>query len=250
MRCSLSLIVPQRSFLQGSQALTSYELLGESHGPYWYVENSPIKQIITNFPRYLEQVGSSDQDEVSPANLAHFSLLSGNSYITVILSSWAQRAYELTALGNFLFINLELGLGKDKCFISTQDEKLPFLIEIIRLFAPLYGWVEEWIAEPSFYWDEEDPPPSRNAPWHTSSMTQILGKPLSLIVEDKFDFTNEHSGLFFVREIGDDLFFITQPGDTHDRSGRQDNEVYRKHIAAVEKLWSALKAIPQSVLTK
>jgi hypothetical protein len=243
-RFSLTLLISQDHFTKGLSDLLPYEDQnpGMHVGPYSFITPTPILEIAKTLPQLYESVNivTNESDKTS-----WFSVSKKDTF-AIALVPMAQRIYPVTWAKKYVFLAVGLELPGFKEFISGDHPSLAFLFEVLRILKPIYGGMDVWTANPDDYWSTHE---TIEVPWHMWSLTQILGEPLTSAVKKHFDLDAAENGLFYCKNLGSGLYFITQPGTLAERYGPDpQNEIVKQHQAAARKLFATLQNIPAAIL--
>jgi hypothetical protein len=255
---SLCLLVKDDILKKGLLEISKYEYLGQYRDKYTHslngtnghVENTRISEIIANIPNFLALSFTPEPENLTKYVLAKCDLKKDNQSVTLWLTPWMQRIFEISSTGQYFIINLEFRLEKNQSYIATDHPSLQLIQEIIFALQTIYGWLEaDFTGRPTDYWGEENPEPSIEAPWHQGSNTLIIGKQLSKVFKTDIQLSSSGNGLFYCKNLGDNLYFITQPGTMNERYGPvQEDETVKSHNLAAQQLFTVLQGIPTSVL--
>jgi hypothetical protein len=256
---SLNLLISKQNLLEGLLALSRYEYKGlyeredvhTLHGQYWYIEKSTISEMIakvTSFEIYKD----TSERSLTKEFIAQCDLKKEKKSITLWFTPWMQNIFSVTETGQYWLINLSFGLYNDIYYIPSGFTGQDFLEEVVQTLQPVYGWLEgDFTGSPSEYLrrfeTQSEDDLLISPPWQIFSYTQIIGKPLSSILKSRFKINLSAIGLYYAKELGNSLFWITQPGDMIDRFGKL-SEDDQGHSKAIVKLYESLKDIPVSVL--
>lgn len=168
-------------------------------------------------------------------------LLKDGQYLTIAIAALAQHIFAFTEKANYLFVNLEISLESKQNNIPINHPSLPLLFEVLQFLNPIYGCTEAWTVDPEGYclWRIR-----KEAPWHTMSSTFVLGRPISTIVSEHVDLESPDNDLYFVKKLGESLYFITSPDETSEQ------KKYKSHFDKLKQISGILESIPVSVLER
>jgi hypothetical protein len=261
---SMCCLISRENLINGLQQLALFEFnsknetleMGRSiYSPrdeHYYIKNTPIENIVTTLvdptrfsgTEFL-QVDPSVDLRMNESTLLKCNLKQGESIVTVWFTPWTQHIFEITTTGKYFLIVINYLNQKNQSFIPSQHPDLIFISEIIQRLNPVYGWLEgDFTGRPNEYWGADNNYPSLTPPWHQGSNTLIIGEPLSSEVKKGFDFDTSNTGLFYYKNLGGNLYFITQPGKLEERYGPDlKDENVRLHNQAIKQLLSILQNI-------
>lgn len=233
---SFPIVISLPNLIKGLGALTQYEFDGEGRGVYRYLPVTPMVEMMEQLPYIFEFIPKVEYDE---DYILQCTLHKDGHFLTITIAAIAQRIFPFTEKAKYLFVDLELSIDGEN-YISVNHPRLPLLLEVLQVFEPIYGGTEGWSADPEGYWLWRS---RRDAPWHTPGSSLVLGKPISNIVKEKIDLDSTDSGLYFVKRLWDELYFITSPD-----KGIHSQEVYKRHYVALRQVAEILEIIPVSIL--
>lgn len=244
---TLILVVKQSSFVEEIRTLTAYEVSDQTgfHDPYYYLPNDSIAHFTSKVLKFTKEPYSSNI-EIGGESLAKCLLIKGDQELTIYATPWMQNMYIVPDDMAVVALEFEMGTGmKDVEFIPTDHPIQPFLEEITETLRPLCGWLEgDFTGKPephtSIFAAET------KVPWQIASSTQIVGPPLSKVVEQHPDFDQLVSNLYCFKRLEENIFWITQPGEWTNKTYIRDSEdpTYIRHMDAMQRLWEILLAIP------
>jgi hypothetical protein len=255
---SLCLLLKREHILSGLPQLAMYELTEQGMAmpdPYFYINNSKgsLADTITKVNTFVDLIHTPEPTDPSHDTLATTYLRKNGEHVVLWFTPWMQRIFSVTEQGVYSVVELGYSPNKNMSFIPPDHPVLSFLEEIVTILQPIYGWTEgDFTGSPKAYFEEDNPSPTEQAPWHVLAGTQILSKPLISYVErikplSTFDFRE-------FKKLSENLFWMTWPGTAVHPSSKipyyydPESEAYKAHFSASLELLEILKTIPASIL--
>lgn len=281
---SLLLLVPATGFFQGMPKLAQYVTLDSNaqwyHGPDYPKYFLPVEEILqVRLPKYLETLKNTvaNKFSYSEEELDDYTccmLADGEQWVRLTLCPTFQRAYEVTARGEYLLVNLDYEEINEYDRIPVDHPSLGLIQRVCLTMGGIYAWdVADWESDPrfflkmNFFGDEPIPTlPLRDAPWCTykttkdgdlfvypqADQTVFIGERLFKAFASKFDLRDSRRNFYYCVEIAPDNFWITGPGSMAEMNGASKrifrSRAHARHRREAKKLQVALCGVPTDVL--
>ncbi|GIW28727.1 MAG: hypothetical protein KatS3mg070_2090 [Meiothermus sp.] len=191
--------------------------------PFSYVKNTPIRDIVTDFPKFLERIQKESlDDEERPENMAKFYLCRNpeEGILVLAMSTVAQRAFQLTFSGEYLMLFVGIKLDKSQDFIPRDHQMVLFLREVTQILQPLYGYIEgEWVPNPRYIledYPELGAAPAEGCPWWIPCNTKIVGESLAHALKRQVNLDYLCQNVPGFERWGENLYFFSSIATVDD----------------------------------
>jgi hypothetical protein len=277
--CSYNLYLKPAQFLQGLEKLRPYELLIRSDeeralrrekeanfpytsDPYYELLDTPIDEIVTDFPKLLAQVHQEENledilegnlyPEDSKEDLLKCSLYRENPAEGIITLNFYPRTKYFYYPGiwkhGHILVDVAFSLDKNQSFISYDHPSLSFVREVLLALKPVYGHLEgDW---PSWWYRPTD----ESIPWGGSYGSPVIGPALAERIKPLFDLSDPDSGLINYHNL-EGMYWLTSEYSEAEWQkqhsniyGPPRNDAERRHGEAHVRLIEALRTVPVSFL--
>jgi hypothetical protein len=213
---------------------------GACNGLYW-VGTTPIKEITGQFSGYMSLI-NTPKVEMDRLNTPQCTLVKDGIEVTICFSPWLQELFHISPYDHHMAVTLAFCNTRNLSFLPSDHPSLEMLQFVTKTLRPIVGW---GVGEDIYNYDY-----SYHLPVWREVRPYILGSLLSTKVKEVVDLDDPSNGLFYCKNLGDNIYWLAGPGtmEMAHSSHSVDPVIFQRHIAIEKKIEEILKIIPASIL--